>query len=170
MRCVTYNHKYLKPLLKRDMTAVDMTMGNGNDTLFLAENVSHVYAFDIQKEALEHTAKRCIEYSNITYILDDHANISKYISHANIVLFNLGYLPYSDSNIITDPSSTVNAIRKAYDILNDGGYMSIITYRGHKGSFYEYYAIMDAIRNYSIIDTYMSHNSPTEPICYIIKK
>ena len=36
-------------------TAVDFTMGNGNDTLFLSETVGesgHVYAFDIQESAL----------------------------------------------------------------------------------------------------------------------
>ena len=39
-------------------TVVDATMGNGHDTLFLAEQVGaegRVYAFDIQESALEST-------------------------------------------------------------------------------------------------------------------
>ena len=41
-------------------TAVDFTMGNGYDTEFLSRTVGetgHVYAFDIQKQAVESTAK-----------------------------------------------------------------------------------------------------------------
>jgi len=30
----TFVHKYLKPLIKKEDTVVDMTAGNGNDTLF----------------------------------------------------------------------------------------------------------------------------------------
>ena len=131
MRPTTYNQKYLKYLLKDDMVAVDMTMGNGNDTFFLASKVKEVFAFDIQKEAIEHTMQRCALFNNIHYILDDHANIRKYVNNADIVLFNLGYLPYSDKPIITKSDSTIKAIKEAYDILKTGGYMSIIIYRGH---------------------------------------
>ena len=40
-------------------TAVDFTMGNGHDTEFLSKTVGengHVYAFDVQKQAVESTA------------------------------------------------------------------------------------------------------------------
>ena len=170
MRPTTYNQKYLKYLLKDDMVAVDMTMGNGNDTFFLASKVKEVFAFDIQKEAIEHTMQRCALFNNIHYILDDHANIRKYVNNADIVLFNLGYLPYSDKPIITKSDSTINAIKEAYDILKTGGYMSIIIYRGHKGGLYEYHAVMQTISKYNIIESYKAHTSLTEPVVYIIKK
>ena len=170
MRPTTYNQKYLKYLLKDDMVAVDMTMGNGNDTFFLASKVKEVFAFDIQKEAIEHTMQRCALFNNIHYILDDHANIRKYFNNADIVLFNLGYLPYSDKPIITKSDSTIKAIKEAYDILKTGGYMSIIIYRGHKGGLYEYHAVMQTISKYNIIESYKAHTSLTEPVVYIIKK
>ncbi|MDD6004059.1 MAG: tRNA (mnm(5)s(2)U34)-methyltransferase [Erysipelotrichaceae bacterium] len=170
MRPTTYNQKYLKYLLKDDMVAVDMTMGNGNDTFFLASKVKEVFAFDIQKEAIEHTMQRCALFNNIHYILDDHANIRKYVNNADIVLFNLGYLPYSDKPIITKSDSTIKAIKEAYDILKTGGYMSIIIYRGHKGGLYEYHAVMQTISKYNIIESYKAHTSLTEPVVYIIKK
>ena len=170
MRPTTYNQKYLKYLLKDDMVAVDMTMGNGNDTFFLASKVKEVFAFDIQKEAIEHTMQRCALFNNIHYILDDHANIRKYVNNADIVLFNLGYLPYSDKPIITKRDSTIKAIKEAYDILKTGGYMSIIIYRGHKGGLYEYHAVMQTISKYNIIESYKAHTSLTEPVVYIIKK
>ena len=170
MRPTTYNQKYLKYLLKDDMVAVDMTMGNGNDTFFLASKVKEVFAFDIQKEAIEHTMQRCALFNNIHYILDDHANIRKYVNNADIVLFNLGYLPYSDKPIITKSDSTIKAIKEAYDILKTGGYMSIIIYRGHKGGLYEYHAVMQTISKYNIIESYKAHTSLTEPEVYIIKK
>ena len=170
MRPTTYNQKYLKYLLKDDMVAVDMTMGNGNDTFFLASKVKEVFAFDIQKEAIEHTMQRCALFNNIHYILDDHANIRKYVNNADIVLFNLGYLPYSDKPIITKSDSTIKAIKEAYDILKTGGYMSIIIYRGHKGGLYEYHAVMQTISKYNIIESYKAHTSLTEAVVYIIKK
>ena len=170
MRPTTYNQKYLKYLLKDDMVAVDMTMGNGNDTFFLASKVKEVFAFDIQKEAIEHTMQRCALFNNIHYILDDHANIRKYVNNADIVLFNLGYLPYSDKPIITKSDSTIKAIKEAYVILKTGGYMSIIIYRGHKGGLYEYHAVMQTISKYNIIESYKAHTSLTEPVVYIIKK
>ena len=53
---------FAKYLLREHVTpgavAIDMTAGNGHDTLFLAELVEatgHVYAFDVQAAAVEAT-------------------------------------------------------------------------------------------------------------------
>ena len=43
---------------------IDATMGNGNDTLLLCslcQETGHVYAFDIQEQALAHTRQRLRE-------------------------------------------------------------------------------------------------------------
>ena len=45
--------------LKEGDIAVDFTMGNGHDTEFLSKTVGesgHVYAFDVQKQAIESTS------------------------------------------------------------------------------------------------------------------
>ena len=75
-------HKYfiLKHLRPGDV-AVDFTMGNGNDTLFLSRTVGEngrVYAFDIQEEALTSTRAHLTECGapeNYTLIHDSHANV-----------------------------------------------------------------------------------------------
>ena len=54
-----HKHFILEHLSEGDV-AVDFTMGNGNDTLFLSRTVGEsgrVYAFDIQEEALISTSK-----------------------------------------------------------------------------------------------------------------
>lgn len=73
----------MKKLDKGD-TAVDATMGNGNDTVALAELVGvsgKVYAFDIQKEAVENTRKNVDERNlskQVKLINDGHENMDRY--------------------------------------------------------------------------------------------
>lgn len=173
MRTSTFNHKYFKYILNKDMITVDMTMGNGNDTFFLANHSKYVYAFDIQEEAMINTKKRCKDFDNIEYILDDHQNIKNYVhDKLDVVMFNLGFLPGSDSKLHSTPSSTIKAIEASYDLLNDGGYLSLMIYRGHEGGLKEYYEINKLIKdnNYHIIEKYLSYTSLVEPILYIIRK
>ena len=50
--------------IKEGDVVVDFTMGNGHDTAFLSKAVGpegHVYAFDIQAQAVESTRKNLIE-------------------------------------------------------------------------------------------------------------
>ena len=59
-----FAHSLLSGCLKTGDIAVDGTMGNGNDTLFLAQLVGEtgkVYAFDIQAAALLATERRLRE-------------------------------------------------------------------------------------------------------------
>jgi hypothetical protein len=51
-------HNRLDTLLHNGETVIDATVGNGNDTCFLAEKIApngRVYGFDIQAQALEKT-------------------------------------------------------------------------------------------------------------------
>ena len=55
---------YMRRTIRLGDTVVDATMGNGKDTLFLAELVGetgHVYAFDVQAEAVARTHERVCE-------------------------------------------------------------------------------------------------------------
>ena len=63
------------------MRVIDATMGNGHDTQWLCELVGetgHVYAFDIQPSAVEHTKSR-LEAAGLldraTLICDGHQNV-----------------------------------------------------------------------------------------------
>ena len=82
--------------LKEGDTAVDFTMGNGNDTAFLSMTVGEsgrVYAFDIQQQALDNTAARLAEHerTNVALIKDSHSNVKEYVKEPICAgLFNLG--------------------------------------------------------------------------------
>lgn len=58
---LAFSHQLLKDVLQPGELAVDATMGNGHDTLFLAQLVGrsgHVYACDLQAQALVNTRQR----------------------------------------------------------------------------------------------------------------
>lgn len=134
-------------------TVVDATAGNGNDTQFLAELVGedgHVFAFDIQQQALDATKERLQDLSErVTLILDSHANVDQYVSGPiGGAMFNLGYLPYSDDlSVITKATSTITAIHKMLGLLKKDGIITIAVYDGHEGGKEERDALLDYVVN-----------------------
>lgn len=128
-------------VLKEGDLAVDMTCGNGHDTLFLAQTVGesgNVYAIDIQQSAIEKTRdllkkEGCLE--NVVLVQDDHVNIDKILGEkkAKAIVFNLGYLPGTDHEIKTGRESTVGAVKKAIASLAPGGILTICTYSHKEG-------------------------------------
>lgn len=134
-------------------TAVDATAGNGNDTEFLAQTVGsggHVYAFDIQQQALDATKKRLGDLSDrATLILDSHANVSQHVKgEIGGAMFNLGYLPYSDDqSIITTPDSTIAALDALLGMLKKTGIITISVYDGHEGGSEERDALLAYVKS-----------------------
>lgn len=59
-------HLFMQKFLDETSNVVDMTAGNGHDTLFLAQHAKHVTAIDIQAEAIRSAQERTKEYHNIT--------------------------------------------------------------------------------------------------------
>ena len=169
----TFVHKYLKGLIKKEDICVDMTMGNGNDTLFLCNLVKQVYAFDINDKAISNTKEKVNGKDNVTLILDNHINFDYYIKdNINLFIFNLGYLPGSDDKTITKANETLIAFKKAYSILNNNGYIVITFYRRHVGGKDEYYLLTKYIQenNINVIEKYKANRNIDEPYTYIIKK
>lgn len=130
--------------IRQGATVIDATAGNGHDTLMLAKAVGEqgmVFAFDIQHEALTETANRLTEsgvINRVKLIEASHANMVNLIpkvQHSNIslVMFNLGYLPGSDKNVITDGKSTLTALDAALALLSTDSAVSVIAYPGHSG-------------------------------------
>lgn len=113
-------------------TAIDFTMGNGHDTLFLSKYAKKVYSFDIQPLALDNTKKIIGNQDNIELILDSHANFDNYIKNYDVGIFNLGYLPNGDHQITTLASSSLVAIKKAIADLNKQGVLYLVVYIGHE--------------------------------------
>lgn len=116
---------------------IDATAGNGKDTEFLCGQVGEngkVYAFDIQKEALEKTAER-LEMSGLSQrcerILDGHEKMKNYVrEQVSAVMFNFGYLPGGDHKIATKPETSVRAVQEGLALLKKGGIMSLCIYSG----------------------------------------
>lgn len=132
------------------LIGVDMTMGNGHDTLFLSEHCQYVYAFDIQQAAIDATRKRLQDKQNVQYILDSHELIDHYITSFDIAIFNLGYLPLADHHITTQLSSTKVAIEKAIKMMNMA--LWIVVYPGHEAGLEESQWINQYV---SQLDTHM---------------
>lgn len=137
-------HQYIQNGLHSGDVAIDATIGNGHDTLFLAEQVGEngrVYGFDIQQAAIVATTEK-LQHSQyldrVTLMQASHADMAAHIpahhhGHINACLFNLGYLPKGDKRIITQTRSTLSALNAACDILAPRGIMTILAYPGHAG-------------------------------------
>src|SRR5690625_3949107 len=142
-KIIPFAHQLLANSVKDGDTVVDATCGNGNDTLFLSQLVGktgRVYAIDVQKQAIETTKKLLTKhnYEHITYIHDNHANIGEFIPndlYGNLggAIFNLGYLPKSDKQIITDGHSTICAIKALLKYIRKNAIIVIVVYHGHEG-------------------------------------
>ena len=57
-------HHIVEEHIKPYHICVDATCGNGHDTLFLAKQSNHVYAFDIQKQAIQSTKDMILKNKN----------------------------------------------------------------------------------------------------------
>ncbi|MDF1741281.1 MAG: class I SAM-dependent methyltransferase [Verrucomicrobiales bacterium] len=130
-------HRLIADVVDAGDTAVDATIGNGHDTLFLAGLVGpsgHVIGFDIQEQAIEQTRNRLGEAESVKLHLDSHGNMESYLAgEVKAVMFNLGYLPGGDQKIITVPDSTLSALKTATEHLSIHGVVTIVAYIGHEG-------------------------------------
>ncbi len=120
--------------------AIDATCGNGHDTLFLARLVGpcgKVYAFDIQPQALEHTAailKVAGVCERVVLIARGHEHLAGHVQgEIAAVMFNLGYLPGGSKRTVTRGETTLSGLRAALALLRPGGVVTVVVYTGHRG-------------------------------------
>lgn len=130
---------FIENNVKEGAKVIDATMGNGYDTLWLARLVGEtgkVYAFDVQKEALENTRKRLEEenvLSRAVLYLKGHENIGLTVrSMVDAVVFNLGWLPGFEKSVRTKCETTLSAVSQALSMLKVGGVMTVCVYPGHE--------------------------------------
>ena len=120
--------------INEDSVAIDMTCGNGNDTLYLAERCRFVYGIDIQEEAIHNTDMLLKKngFANCELIQCDHKDIRDYINEkADLIVYNLGYLPKGNKEITTTADSTITSLEHALELLKVNGLISIMIYWGH---------------------------------------
>lgn len=126
--------------------AIDATVGNGYDTLFLVRQVGEdgcVVGFDIQEDALQQTRARIRANAPdagqaLRLVHDGHETIPDYLDPdesgtVGAVMFNLGYLPGGDHSITTEPETTRRALSMSVDTLRPGGVITVVAYPGHAG-------------------------------------
>lgn len=126
--------------------AIDATVGNGHDTLFLVQEVGdggRVIGFDTQPKALEATHERVHRQApsaadSLQLIHAGHESMAEYITDSesgtvDVVMFNLGYLPGSDHSVTTQPETTCQALETSASMLRPGGVITVVAYPGHEG-------------------------------------
>ena len=162
--------------------AVDFTMGNGNDTLFLSKTVGEsgrVYAFDIQKEAListEEHLKKCAAPENYTLICASHHRVREFVKEPiKAGMFNLGYLPRSGRKAVTTlRETTMPAVEAAIDMLLPDGVLIIAIYPGHEEGELEGDMLREYFKTTSRFRICPSEfrilNSPTSPYFFLVEK
>ncbi len=175
-------HKlFLSNHIKLGGTVVDFTMGNGHDTAWLAEQVGeagHVYAFDIQEAAVNHTRARLESLGladRCTLILDSHEHVLDYVKEPICAgVFNLGYLPGSDKSKTTHHRSTKQAVEGALSLCERDGIILIAVYPGHAEGTVEgemLHEMLSALdrRLYSV-SKFRLINSPTSPYFFAVER
>lgn len=137
-------HSIVREYLQAGDLAIDATLGNGHDSVFLAQCVGddgHIYGFDVQLQALQASRQRLMQHgllARVTLLHASHAQLIHHIPHKlqgqiKAIMFNLGYLPGADKSIITQTNSTLLATDAACQLLSDQGVLTVMAYPGHVG-------------------------------------
>jgi len=175
-------HQYAEAVVRPGDRVVDATMGNGNDTLFLARLTGpggKVYAFDIQEEAVRHTRQLLEDKDALDWcelIHDGHEHMDRYIAEpVKLVMFNLGYLPGGDHRINTRAETTIAAVEKSLALLRDDGLIIIVIYYGGDTGFEERDALLRYLsdldpRRYSVMKTEFINQINCPPILVCVEK
>ena len=173
--------KFILAHLGEGDTAVDFTMGNGYDTVFLSETVGEsgsVIAFDIQESALESTEKNLRRNNcpdNWRLICASHDRANEFVkTKIKAGMFNLGYLPGANrKQLTTKRTTTIPAVSRALEMLDDDAILLVAVYPGHpEGAaegreLTEFFAGISRFK-YSIAQFRMV-NSPESPFFFIIE-
>ena len=177
---LSFQKTFILAHLKEGGIAVDYTMGNGHDTLFLSRTVGEtgrVYAFDIQHNAVE-SSEKLLEKGeaprNYTLICDSHHNVKKYVYEpVNAGMFNLGWLPGGDKTITTKRETTLPAIQAALELMAPDGVLLIAVYPGHEEGEAEGQLIHDYLssldRRKYMCAFFKIVNSPSSPFFFVIE-
>ncbi len=177
---VKLSHEHMRAHISAGDTVIDATAGRGRDTLFLSELVGdggHVYAFDIQQEAINSTKSLMKENrkENYTLILDSHENMKEYVTSAKAVVFNLGFLPGGDHSIFSHGDTSTKAIGEALDIIDDEGFVSVCIYHGGDTGFEERDTVLSYLggldqKKYTVMLQSFHNRQGYPPLFVVIEK
>ena len=164
----------IEPALYDGARAVDATMGNGQDTLWLCRRVGEagrVYAFDVQPEAVARTRQR-LEDAGVAQRAElnclGHERMAEAVpGPVDVVMFNLGWLPGAAHAVTTRTETTLLAVNAALGLLKPDGLLTVCVYPGHPEGTRELEALthwaetLDPRRFDALLRRYM--NQPNDP-------
>ena len=134
-------------------SAIDATCGNGHDSVAIAkmlfqptehcedsllQNIeSQLLCIDIQQQACDNTTKALANQLD-SHVMKNHVQVIS-MSHASLfrpgnsssiglVAYNLGWLPNSPKDFITQVESTVSSLVDAFLLVRVDGMVSVVTY------------------------------------------
>lgn len=179
-----FSHSLLEEILQPGDHVIDTTMGNGYDTVFMAEKIGktgHVYSFDVQKEALLSTKSKLTEQDLLdrtSLFLQGHETLGTVVDEAQPIkagIFNLGYLPKSDKSVITLPETTRTAMEEILKRLVPRGRMILVVYYGHEGGEKELDMVQDYCQSlpqekYNVLKYQFINQKNNPPILYCVEK
>ena len=151
---IEFVHDIIRLKVDSNDICVDNTIGNGNDTLFLASISKFVYGFDIQQIALDNTEKLLNENNKTNYklflkshdLIDDCIDI-EILKEVKCFIYNLGYLPKGDKTITTNYQTTLNSLKKCVCYLNHHSLIFLTCYIGHKQGKIESDKLLEYTKN-----------------------
>lgn len=145
-RATDLAHLWLSERLRPGDAAIDATVGNGHDTVFLARAVGPggtVVGFDLQEPALQATRHRCDRAGmggRVILHRACHGRLAEILGadggappRFRAAMFNLGYLPGGDKTFVTRPETTLAGLEGALRCLVPGGLLTVVAYPGHPG-------------------------------------
>jgi len=166
--------------------AIDATIGNGHDTVFLAQCVGesgHVFGFDIQLQALSNTLLRLQTQELETRATLFHASHDTMLNHlphnmmgqVGAIMFNLGYLPGAGKSVITQTATTLAGLDTACFLLAEQGIMTVLAYPGHEGGDQETRELTDWCKRlnqqqFQCEVIFSEHHQIKAPQLFVIRK
>lgn len=142
---IDLSHQYWNSLIKQGDTVIDATCGNGHDTLVLANlalttTSGTLFALDVQPAAIESCKELLMNklpkniYNKIQFLQGCHSKFPEELTEGTVkvVVYNLGYLPGGNKSKTTTAQTTLQSLRAAQSLVQEGGLISITCYPGHE--------------------------------------
>ena len=182
-KIVEFSHLIIKEYIENSnlsfIRCLDATCGMGNDTIYISKLLKehgHIDSYDIQSIAVETTKEKLekLNISNVTLYHKSHEFIDA--SLYDLAIFNLGYLPTCDKTITTKKETTMIALEKLINEINNNPNLLIIIclYPGHKegkieSDFIDKYVYNLDSKKY-LVCKYLNYNRPSSPYIITISK
>lgn len=159
IRATDLAHRLIRRTVKPGDRVVDATVGNGHDTLFLADLVGtsgRVFGFDVQEAALKAATVRVGTRPQVTFFHAGHEKLAEYLPKAGpdggeirlaAAMFNLGYLPGGSKEIVTHAETTIAGLEQVLPLIQRNGIVTLVLYPGHPGGAEEAEEVRSYVEN-----------------------